>query len=74
MEAERECCNCGAVLGGYGFKAADKQWYCTTACERDAWPDDDDEGREPEEDREGQYDTLEERDIDRMDCPDNQFD
>lgn len=71
---ERSCWTCGAPLGGYGMLSRDKKFYCTSACERDAWPDDDDSPpQEPEEDRDGQYDTLEERDIDRMDCPSNQF-
>lgn len=78
MKTERECCNCGAVLGGYVFRAWDKQFYCTSACEQEAYLDDDDDAtpEEPEEDRgrHGQYDTLAERDIDRLDCPSSQFD
>lgn len=74
--SELSCCQCGAVLGGHGFKGWDKRWYCTSSCEREAWPNDDEdrEPEEPEEDRDGQYDTLEERDMDRIECPSSQFD
>lgn len=40
-------------------------------CNLDEGPE---ELQEPEEDRNSQYDTLEEKDIDRLDCPDNEFD
>jgi hypothetical protein len=62
---ERGCFNCGAVLAGYGIN-----WkFCTTACQEEY-----NEGEEEHDENPSQYDTLEERDMDRFDCPESQYD
>jgi hypothetical protein len=71
MMSERGCFNCGAILGGYGVRIAGET-YCSRGCFLEATEDD--EYDDTEEDRPPRYDTLEERDIDLLDCPDSQYD
>ncbi len=68
---ELTCWSCGAVLGGFGSRGSDGHLYCGSGtCEGQEEEGEDREPEMPEED----YDTREERDIDRLDCPENQFD